>query len=89
MPKFEPGQSGNRKGRPKNEQAITPLLRKLLAEKRAGKTRAEHVVDAWIRAAEQGDINAIRSLAERVDGKPVQPISGAEDAPPLEIVIRR
>ena len=69
MGKFEKGQSGNPRGRPRSEQAITPWLRKLLEEKRAGKTRAEHVANAWIKAAEAGDVNAIKALADRVDGK--------------------
>lgn len=69
MAKFQPGQSGNPRGRPPNEASITPWLRRLLAEKRAGKLRAEHVAEAWISAAEGGDVNAIKALTDRVDGK--------------------
>lgn len=69
MAKFEKGQSGNPAGRPRNEQAITPLLRRLLQEKRAGKTRAEHVANTLLSLAEDGDLNAIRTVLERIDGK--------------------
>ena len=67
--KFQKGQSGNPNGRPKSEQAVTPTLRRLLADKQHGKTRAENVANTLLTLAESGDVSAIRIVLERVDGK--------------------
>jgi hypothetical protein len=71
---FQKGQSGNPNGRPRNEASITPWIRRLLAEKKAGLTRAERIAATLLSMAEQGDPNAIRIVLERIDGKVVQPV---------------
>src|SRR5256885_336002 len=71
---FQKGQSGNPAGRPRSEASITPWIRRLLAEKRAGRTRAEHIASKILELAEDGDPNALRMVLERIDGKVVQPV---------------
>jgi hypothetical protein len=66
---FQKGQSGNPHGRPRIDQSVTPHIRRLLQEKRAGRTRAEHVATTLVDMAENGDLNAIRTVLERIDGK--------------------
>ena len=71
---FQKGQSGNPNGRPKLEQSVTNVIRRLLSEKQDGKTRAEAIATTLLDLAAAGDVNAIRVVLERVDGKVVQPI---------------
>jgi Mg/Co/Ni transporter MgtE len=71
---FQKGQSGNPAGRPKSEPTITPWLKRLLADKRDGKTRAEHVAEQLVSMAESGDQLAIKTLLERIDGKVLEQI---------------
>lgn len=80
---FQKGQSGNPNGRPKSEQAITPALRRLLAAKREGKTRAEHVANVLLSLAENGDVNAIKVVLERVDGKVMDHLDLTSGGQPL------
>src|SRR5436853_3706870 len=71
---FQKGQSGNPGGRPRSEQGITPWLKRLLFEKANGQTRAELIATTLLNMAIDGDVNAIRVVLERVDGKVLQPI---------------
>lgn len=59
----------------------------LLAALRDDPTRLKRAAEkAWDKAIE-GDLPAFREIADRLDGKAVQPISGDEDNP-LEIIHR-
>jgi hypothetical protein len=71
---FQKGQSGNPAGRPRSEQSITPWIKRLLFEKAHGRTRAEHIATTLLQMAADGDVNAIRIVLERIDGKVIQPI---------------
>lgn len=71
---FQKGQSGNPAGRPRNEQTITTVLRRLLAEKQDGTTGAEHVAATLLKMATDGDVKAIAIVLERIDGKVTEPI---------------
>lgn len=69
---FKPGQSGNPGGRPK-EKRLTEALRRKLAEPTAdGRLYAEALAECLISLALDGDISAIREIADRTDGKPTQ-----------------
>jgi len=71
-PPWKPGQSGNPGGRPK-KLPITDAIREALARDMGdGRTMADVVVDVLIEAAKKGDMAAIRELADRAEGKPVQ-----------------
>jgi hypothetical protein len=43
--------------------------------------RLEAIADKLVTLAEDGDIQAIREVADRLDGKPAQTIQGDGDAP--------
>ena len=57
----------------------------LLAVKRADgdKTKLAQIAEALVEKAITGDVPACNAIADRLDGKPTQPISGDEDAPPI------
>ncbi len=71
---FEKGQSGNPNGRPKLTR-LTECLREQLAEAMPGaseRTIAEAIARALIREALVGDVQAIREIGDRTEGKPKQ-----------------
>ena len=60
MPKFQPGVSGNPKGRPKRGDSLAEAIRlRMTPEHRA------RVLDAIIARATQGDVQAFDCLAKR------------------------
>jgi Family of unknown function (DUF5681) len=88
---WQKGVSGNPRGRPPSGTALTDLLRHQLAQTadaKGKKTRAEAIAAVLIELALAGDINAIKLLIERVDGRLPNPVelSGAGGA--VAIVLR-
>lgn len=86
---FKPGAGwkGNRAGRPKMGESLTDILRMKLSEvqdirdEKTGKTRKvqlrEIVANKLLRrAVVDGSDDLLKYLFDRIDGKPVQPISG-------------
>jgi Family of unknown function (DUF5681) len=73
--RFKPGQSGNPSGRPKN--VLSKAIRKKLEEVEEGqdKTVAERVTDRLVDLALAGNIEAIKLLGDRSEGRPRQSIS--------------
>ena len=74
--KFPKGVSGNPSGRPKLTK-LTEALREQLAEEMPNapeKTIAEGVARVLIREALSGNVQAIREIADRTEGKPKQAI---------------
>lgn len=69
---FKPGQSGNPKGRSKRIQYISEALRDLLEKPGNAREIAERI----IKDAKAGNYNAINFLADRTEGKVVQPFAG-------------
>lgn len=70
-----PGHTANPNGRPKGELTLIPLLRAKLAEVPKGekKTYAILLIDKLInKALEEGDLNAIKDVVDRIDGKALQ-----------------
>jgi hypothetical protein len=47
------------------------------------KTELAHIAAALVKKAKDGDVPAINAIADRLDGKPTQPISGDDDAPAI------
>jgi Family of unknown function (DUF5681) len=76
MAKWQKGQSGNLSGRPKSPISIGKELRKQLAETdpSTGKLNIEVIVAAWVRRGKRGEPKALEMIADRVDGKVVQPM---------------
>ncbi len=85
---FEPGQSGNPRGRPKAEVCLTVLLRAALAEKdvEGKRTKARAVIDALVEQALEGKTAAIQQIIDRIDGL-LQPILAEPDLD-LDAVVR-
>jgi hypothetical protein len=70
------GKSGNPGGRPKTK-IITAELERLLdqeAPDAAGKSWAAVIAETLLRQARAGDVRAISELANRIEGKPLQPV---------------
>ena len=89
MPRGKPwpkGQSGNPKGRPKNEHSITAMLRKQLDKiaditledrtKNTEKTWAVLSVAAVLRGAASGDGRLTKELLDRLEGKVADKVQG-------------
>jgi len=89
--KFEPGESGNPAGAPKRAKLFRDAL--LVAIKKAdvqGVEAIQRVADKLVLAAEGGDVQAIREIADRIDGKVPQAIVGDAEHDPLVVnIIRR
>jgi len=73
---FPPGVSGNLQGRPKLTK-LTEALREQLAETSPDapeETIAEQIARALISEAKSGNVQAIREIGDRTEGKPKQAI---------------
>lgn len=70
---FKPGQSGNPGGLPKGTSKVSIALMKLLktesGEEFKPKTRAEAVALALLTKALTGDVQAIKEISDRTEGK--------------------
>jgi hypothetical protein len=80
--KFQPGQSGNPGGRPKEIAEVRELAR-------------EHTVEAIAKLAEwmrsdnpKASVSASNALLERAWGKPAQAIAGVDGESPAELLVR-
>ncbi len=75
---FQPGQSGNPKGRPKSI-TLSEAYRKMLAAMDEtdpqGRTRAEVLAEQMYSKAKTGDVGALKEIADRVEGKARQTIA--------------
>jgi hypothetical protein len=79
---FQPGQSGNPKGRPKKEQSLTNIMREMLDEIREtpGDDKSKKIelkillVRKMIDMALEGDMTAMRHVFQYIDGMPLQKI---------------
>lgn len=63
----------------------------ILAVKRTDgdQSKLARIADALVEKALTGDVPACNAVADRLDGKPTQPIGGDEDAAPIIHEIRR
>jgi len=74
--KWKPGQTGNPGGRPHGYVPFAPMLRRaLLKADRRNRTQMEKIAEKVVAMAAQGDMDAVRWLSDRVDGKVAQSIS--------------
>ncbi len=84
---FQPGQSGNPGGKRK-EKLWTDALRKASLEiDFDGNRKIDNAARSLVKAAVGGDITAAKELGDRLDGKAVQPIAGADGEGPVDIVL--
>lgn len=91
---FEPGQSGNPKGRPKGARSLSTILQEMLEEpieivvdgKKQKREFREVIIRKLLKKANDGDMRAIQEIFDRVEGKAQQKIdhtSGGEAIPPV------
>lgn len=76
-------------GRPPKEKSFANMLRIAISEASAtGEgTKLRDVADKLVELAVSGDMQAIKEIADRLDGKPAQAIVGDSESP-LELVHR-
>ena len=83
---FKKGESGNPKGRPKKGCAIADILNskgdELLEDGRTLKEKMLHTL--YEKAVKYGDLKAIAFIAERTEGKPLQPMQ-IETSKPIKV----
>ena len=77
---FKKGQSGNPGGRSK-EKPFANALRMEIAAAGEDHKALRRVAKVLIGQAEGGDIRAIRELADRLDGRPMQAVEASVDTP--------
>jgi len=75
---FQPGQSGNPGGRPKTKP-FRDALKRVLDEAGKDDERLRLIAEALLGKAATGDVQAIKEIADRLDGKPAQAIVGGDD----------
>lgn len=86
---FAKGQSGNPGGRPK-EKPFADALRMELAAAGEDRKALRSIARRLIAKADEGDMQAIKEVADRLDGKvPQAVIGGSDDDPPLVHRIER
>lgn len=77
-------------GRPPKEKSFANMLN--IAIKQAtedGRDKLRAVADALLDKAMSGDVQAIKEVADRLDGKVAQAIVGDEEGGPVQIIINR
>ena len=87
--KWQKGQSGNQKGRPKKGGCISDILQDLLAEKKNGTTRLRRLIEVYLKKAEDGDIDAFKALRSYIQPEPrAAQLIELNDPEPIRAIIR-
>lgn len=84
---FAPGQSGNPGGRPKT-RPFKDALKKLIDESGVDGDNLRLIAQALITKASAGDVQAIKEIGDRLDGKVPQSIVGDDDEDPINVLHR-
>lgn len=77
-------------GRPPKEKSFANMLNIAIREaSESGGTKLRQVADALIEKAATGDVQAIKEIADRLDGKPAQQVvhSGDDEGGPVKMII--
>lgn len=78
--RYQPGQSGNPGGKPKGLPSFSAALRRELAKTdRRNVQHLEKIAAKVVAMAMKGDMDAVRWLADRVDGKVVQSLNVSQE----------
>lgn len=87
--KWQKGQTGNPKGRPRKLPELPKLLADVMGEEKDGMTAAEAILKKLRQEASKGNMRAIELLLKYSYGNPVQRLehTGA-DGQPIETVIK-
>lgn len=82
---FQKGQSGNPNGRPPREWTMAELIRNALdEEEKAGKSFKHLVAKKLATMALGGDIQAIKEINDRIDGRPKQNMDVTSGGEPIK-----
>lgn len=74
-------------GRPKGEKSFAAMLRLSINEANdEGGTFLRSVADALVKKAMSGDVQAIKEVADRIDGKVPQAVIGDDDSDPISVI---
>jgi hypothetical protein len=86
---FVKGQSGNPGGRPKKADSPTAELRRILQliDEATGKRNSTRVAETLLAAALKGNIEAIKYLFDRIDGRPVDAQPAASEDTQVNVYI--
>ena len=97
--RFKKGQSGNPSGRSRAEQIASAKISECLVSRlgevgtkrllklAANKSYCQKLADEWIAAGLAGNVGAISSLADRIEGRPAVSVSMDGDDSPIAILI--
>lgn len=85
---FKPGQSGNPDGR-RREKPFADALRIELKENFGNRTKLRAIAERLVALALDGNMDAIKEVANRTDGRSIQPVSGPDGVEPIQIVVQR
>jgi hypothetical protein len=69
---FQKGRSGNPGGRPKEKPWADALRLAVYREGPDGQRRLARIAEQCAKAAEEGKMDAIKEIGDRLDGKPAQ-----------------
>ena len=69
---FEKGKSGNPGGRVKDKPWVEAIRIAASAEDAEGKRKLRRIAEKTVAMALEGDIQAIKEIGDRLDGKPAQ-----------------
>ena len=69
------------------DKPFRDALRRSISEASGDPDRLNRIARALYSKAEDGDVNAIREIADRLDGKVPQPQTGDDDGPPIAHVV--
>jgi hypothetical protein len=85
---FNPGQSGNPGGRPKVKPFRDALMIEALSAENGEPCLAKKGSLRWNarQLLEQGDVPAIREIADRIDGKVPQAVVGDDESDAINII---
>jgi hypothetical protein len=67
--RWQPGQSGNPKGRPRTKPLTDRLREAIEAVDDEGRSVADRIVEKWIERASGGDVMALKEMLNRLEGK--------------------
>lgn len=85
---FKPGQSGNPGGRPKTKP-FKEAIRRAVEAAGDDTGKLDMLALALYSKALEGDVSALKEIADRLDGKVPQGIIGGDDDDPAVKVINR
>lgn len=88
---FQPGQSGNPGGRPKTKPFRDALMIEAKAAENGEPCEAKSGSLRWNarKLLEQGDVQSIREVADRLDGKVPQGLIGGDENDPAINMVHR